>query len=298
MNAPVNAKPLSAYLKAMAKEAVFDQETLERANELPGAKLQEQALDRYREETRQLMKRIVAEYLDQASAPSVPGTNDRLRLRSVPGTGDAVDSRFVPGTGDGKGFWGILLKSAGQDQLDQVLPWWGRTGTMIRERFTVDWFRRHKAGALAACLLGLWFLWGIAEAVFPFVAAPFKWTWGHTFAHPAPVAVAGASVDQPAGTSVSRLSSVPVPTGLGAELIDGHRLRFHWNAPGPGYRYNLYSRKLGFTGAYDKETPQPTAKTTGVWTPLSNSQFEFVITALDPEDRESDYSPSIAVDMR
>ena len=67
------------------------------------------------------------------------------------------------------------LRQAGQDQLDRILPWWGQSGTLIRERFTVAWFKRHTIGTFLAGLLALWFLWGIADALFPYISAPFRW---------------------------------------------------------------------------------------------------------------------------
>lgn len=223
--------------------------------------------------------------------PEGPGTTDAqvAPLYPVPKLDPAA-----PATQ--QGFWGSLLSAAGQDQLDRILPWWSRTGTVIRERFTVQWFKRHKSVALIAGLLALWFMWGIVEAIFPFVAAPFRWVRSHTFTRPA-VVVTQTAPEPASRLTLSSLSSVPVPTGLKAELIDGHRLRFSWNAVGPGYRYNIYSR-VARLGAYDKETPVPTPKTTGVWTPYNNKKFEFVITAVDKDDRESAYSIPIEVDLQ
>ena len=264
---------MSPYVQQLVKENyLLTQEGLA-VSRLPDD-LQEKAVELSEAQRVQAMETIVSNLLNPQGSPS--STMD---------------------THSQEGFLKALLNAAGQDELNRILPWWGRSGSMIRERFTVEWFKKHKVGSLIVALMALWFLWGLGESIFPYVAAPFHWTWNHTFAHHSETAAAPNKITIAAAVPVSAMSSIPVPTGLKAELIDGHRLRFSWNTAGPDYRYNIYSRPAGYTIPYDKETPQPTPNTSGVWTPHRNDKYEFVVTAVDQEDRESVYSSPIIVDL-
>src|SRR5204862_7713574 len=86
-----------------------------------------------------------------------------------------------------------LLSAAGHDGLQQFLPWqlqWGQTADVLKAWAGRQHKKHPSLGRMALGFVALWFLWGIADALFPYISAPFRWAWRHTFA-----TVASAAVD-------------------------------------------------------------------------------------------------------
>ena len=81
MNTATDAKPLSSYLQAMVKANLVEESIAAEANALPTHALQETALDRYRDEKPQLMKRIVAEL--QSERPPMTGKEKAISVGSL-----------------------------------------------------------------------------------------------------------------------------------------------------------------------------------------------------------------------
>ena len=81
MSTDTDAKPLSSYLQAMVKANLVEESIAAEANALPTHTLQETALDRYRDEKPQLMKRIVAGL--QSVRPPMTGKEKAISVGSL-----------------------------------------------------------------------------------------------------------------------------------------------------------------------------------------------------------------------
>jgi len=95
--------------------------------------------------------------------------------------------------------------------------------------------------------------------------------------------------------------SVPVPTGLTYQPIDGGHLRFMWNTAGAGYRYNLYAslpEPVAFT-YNDPENSAPMTENVVVWNAPSDKgkRFIFELRTLDAQGRESASSNRVEGDL-
>jgi len=113
MTTQTNGKPLSEYLEGMVQAEFLEKDIAAEANALPTPELQERALERYREEKPNLMKRIVREL----QAPAMPTAAPRDEEQAMSDDSDASPRRMVSRGPQvpGKEMMDSPLEAAGND---------------------------------------------------------------------------------------------------------------------------------------------------------------------------------------